>query len=622
MNASVNASMLFSVERLSVAFRRRRQAPFVAVQEATFTVHEDETVALVGESGSGKSVTALAMMGLLPKYSAEIADISRIIYQGRDLLRCSDEERRRLRGTDMAMIFQEPMTSLNPVFTIGYQIAEVLRLHKGMSATAAQARCVELLDEVGLPEPRRALARYPSQLSGGQQQRAMIAMALACTPRLLIADEPTTALDVTVQKQIVELLKTLKARHRMSVLFISHDLALVGELADRIIVMRNGEIREAGETERIFSSSRDRYTQALLQCRPRLDDVPLRLPTIDDFMAEAQSFSPSPPTPLPQGERGAEANLRPSSMDAPGKPPSVSPTPPLERGQTGAKRKQGGGRAEEGEKAPLLLEVSQLKKSFFKREGLWRRHEIPAVKSASFTLRRGETLGIVGESGCGKTTLGLTLLRLHQATSGAVRFDGQDILALSEEAFMPYRRRMQIVFQNPYASLNPRFTVGQSLIEPILLHRMAADRKAATALAFDWLHRVGLDHDAFDKYPHEFSGGQRQRIALARALTVEPELLICDEPVSALDVSVQAQILNLLKDLQEQLGVSYLFISHDLAVVRYLCDTVMVMRDGDIVETSDVDSLYRNPQNAYTRQLLSAVPRGRDQSSASLRPRA
>ncbi|MCL2297671.1 MAG: dipeptide ABC transporter ATP-binding protein [Proteobacteria bacterium] len=581
-----------------MAFRRRRQAPFVAVREATFTIHEDETVALVGESGSGKSVTALAMMGLLPKYSAEIADDSRILYRERDLLRCSDEERRRLRGADMAMIFQEPMTSLNPVFTIGTQIAEVLRLHKGMSASAAQARCIELLDEVGLPEPRRALARYPSQLSGGQQQRAMIAMALACTPRLLIADEPTTALDVTVQKQIVELLKTLKTRHRMSILFISHDLALVGELADRIIVMRHGEIREAGETVRIFSSPRDRYTQALLQCRPRLDDVPSRLPTIDDFMVEAQ-----PLFPLPLCGGGC--------LEGAGEGESPSP---LSKGGVG--EADGGLPSATGEKnKTLLLEVSNLKKSFFKREGSWRRHEIPAVKNASFTLRRGETLGIVGESGCGKTTLGLTLLRLHQATGGTVRFDGQEVLALSEEAFMPYRRRMQIVFQNPYASLNPRFTVGQSLLEPILLHRMAADRQTATALAFDWLHRVGLDRDAFDKYPHEFSGGQRQRIALARALTVEPELLICDEPVSALDVSVQAQILNLLKDLQAQLGVSYLFISHDLAVVRYLCDAVMVMRDGEVVEINDVDSLYRNPQSAYTRQLLAAVPRVRYQGS-------
>ncbi|MDR2710073.1 MAG: ABC transporter ATP-binding protein [Burkholderiales bacterium] len=572
------SSPLFSVEHLSVAFRRRRQPSFAAVRDVSFTIDENETVALVGESGSGKSVTALAMMGLLPKYNVEMASVSRIVYRERDLLRCSDDERRRLRGADMAMIFQEPMTSLNPVFTIGYQIAEVLRLHKGMSAAAAQARCIELLDEAGLPEPRRALARYPSQLSGGQQQRAMIAMALACTPRLLIADEPTTALDVTVQKQIVELLKTLKARHRMSILFISHDLALVGELADRIIVMRHGEIREAGDTQQIFSAPRDRYTQALLQCRPRLDETPSRLPTIDDFMAASQESvekkarALSPLTPLPPRERG-----------------TLSP----------------------------LLEVDHLKKSFFKREGLWRRYEIPAVKGVSFTLRRGETLGVVGESGCGKTTLGLTLLRLHHATSGAVRFDGQDVLTLSEKAFMPYRRRMQIVFQNPYASLNPRFTVGQSLLEPILLHRMASGRQAATALAFDWLYRVGLDREAFDKYPHEFSGGQRQRIALARALTVEPELLICDEPVSALDVSVQAQILNLLKDLQEQLGVSYLFISHDLAVVRYLCDTVMVMRDGEVIETGDVESLYRNPQDAYTRQLLAAVPHSGIRGQAS-----
>jgi peptide/nickel transport system ATP-binding protein len=465
------------------------------------------------------------------------------------------------------------MTSLNPVMTIGAQIMEALRFKLHMPRAEARRRCVELLEEVALPEPEHALLSYPSQLSGGQQQRAMIAMALACEPRLLIADEPTTALDVTVQRQIIDLLRALKARHRMSVLFISHDLGLVGELADRIVVMRRGGIREYGGAGQILTSPQDRYTQALLQCRPTLASRPRRLPVIEDFLDERPD-----PALMETKETAAVSDKKDGESKT----------------------------AAESE----LMRVRELSKTFVKREGLLRKHATVAVDGVSFDLKRGRTLGVVGESGSGKTTLAMMILRLLDPDSGSVEFDGVNIMPLPEKAFHPYRRRMQIVFQNPYASLNPRFTVGQSLLEPLRLHCGPVDtgRKDDVRRALDWLKRVGLEEEAFYKYPHEFSGGQRQRVALARALTVRPELVILDEPVSALDVSVQAQILNLLKDLQDELGVSYLFISHDLGVVRFLCDDVAVMQRGRVVEHGAADEIFKNPQTAYTRQLLKAVP--------------
>ncbi|MDR1529713.1 MAG: ABC transporter ATP-binding protein [Burkholderiales bacterium] len=559
----MTADTLFFIEHLSIAFRRRQRNPFIAVNDISFAIRENETLAIVGESGSGKSVTALAIIGLLPNIVTQIPVSSRIMYHERNILSISENERRKMRGADFAMIFQEPMTSLNPVMTVGNQIIEVLRFKRHFSRTAARQRCIQLLDEVGLPDPERTTTHFPGQLSGGQQQRVMIAMALACEPRLLIADEPTTALDVTVQKQIIALLKKLKARHQMSILFISHDLALVGEIADRIVVMRHGSIREQGDTSQIFLNPQDHYTRALLQCRPTIDDFPNRLPVIEDFLGERSRV---------------HSDIVKKTI--------------------------------ENRNPPILLHADKIYKSFFRHDGLWRKYEIPAVKNISFTLRRGQTLGIVGESGSGKTTLGLTLLRLRRATQGNVTFDRQAIFSLSDQEFLPFRRRMQIVFQNPYASLNPRFTVGQSLIEPILLHRVAPDRKTAIEQALDWLSRVGLSHDVFYKFPHEFSGGQRQRIALARALTVRPDLLILDEPVSALDVSVQAQILNLLKDIQDDFGISYLFISHDLAVVHFLCDNVMVMRQGEATEIGNIREIFQNPKSDYTQQLLDSIPRG------------
>ena len=559
-----DSNMLLQVRDLRVSFRLDKKTSFEAVKGISFDVPRNSTVALVGESGSGKSVSSLAVMGLLAPENSVVDATSRILFDGRDLLTLPPAERRKLCGKDISMIFQEPMSSLNPVFTVGFQIAEVLRLHMGMNKRQARARTLELLGEVGIPDPERKIDAYPSQMSGGQQQRVMIAMAIACEPKLLIADEPTTALDVTIQKQIMGLIAELQKKHRMSVLFITHDLALVGEIADRVIVMRHGVVREEGEVKQIFSQPADDYTKALLHCRPNLDERPMRLPVIDDYIAGA----------------GMEVVDRPQRT----------------RGTTPGD-------------VPVLV-VDKLSKSFFFREGLFGKREFKAVKDVSFTLARGKTLGVVGESGSGKTTVGLTLLRLHQATSGTAKFEGRDLISMPAREFMPYKRRIQIIFQNPYASLNPRFTVGQILLEPMRIHRIGANDGERIAQAQALLQKVGLPAQAFHRYPHEFSGGQRQRIAIARCLTMKPEILVCDESVSALDVSVQAQVLNLLQDLQDELGMSYIFISHDLSVVKYMADQVMVMHQGSVVELADSDELYRNPRHAYTKTLLGAIPRG------------
>ncbi len=555
--------MLLQVRDLRVSFQLDKKTSFEAVKGISFDVPRNATVALVGESGSGKSVSSLAVMGLLAPENSVVDPASSILFDGVDLLKMAPAERRKMCGKDISMIFQEPMSSLNPVFTVGFQIGEVLRLHMGMNKQQARARTLALLGEVGIPDAARKIDAYPSQMSGGQQQRVMIAMAIACEPKLLIADEPTTALDVTIQKQIMALIADLQKKRQMSVLFITHDLGLVGEIADRVIVMRHGVVREQGEVRQIFEHPADDYTRALLHCRPNLDERPLRLPVIDDYIAGA-GVAPD----QPQRSRGTE----------PGDVP--------------------------------VLVVERLSKSFFLREGLFGKREFKAVKDVSFTLARGKTLGVVGESGSGKTTVGLTLLRLHQATSGTALFEGRDLIAMPEREYMPYKRRIQIIFQNPYASLNPRFTVGQILLEPMRIHRIGANDGERIAMAQALLEKVGLPAQALHRYPHEFSGGQRQRIAIARCLTMKPEILVCDESVSALDVSVQAQVLNLLQDLQDELGMSYIFISHDLSVVKYMADQVMVMHQGSVVELADSDELYRNPQHPYTKTLLSAIPRG------------
>ena len=551
-------SSLIEVRDLRVSFRMGREV-HEAVRGVSFDIPANTTVALVGESGSGKSVTAMSIVRLLPENAIVGAD-SHIFYEGRDLAHNSAEEMRRLRGKDISVVFQEPMSSLNPVFTVGEQIAEVLRIHAGMTPRQARQRAFELLEEVGIPEPRARLDSYPHELSGGQQQRVMIAIAIACEPKLLIADEPTTALDVTVQRQVVDLLARLQERHHMSVLFISHDLGLVGEIARNVIVMRNGEVREAGPVAEIFSAPKDAYTKALLACRPPLDAKPRRLPVIDDIMSNK---------PVSGEQRQSVA---------------------------------AGG--------PALIEVAGLRKEYRLKDGLFRHKTIAAVKLADFSLHKGRTLGVVGESGSGKTTIGMMLTRLTDATGGRIMFEGKDLATLGAASMRPYRRRIQIIFQNPYASLNPRFTVGQILMEPMRIHGIGANDDARARLALGWLDKVGLPAQAFGKYPHEFSGGQRQRIAIARCLTMQPEIIVCDESVSALDVSVQATVLNLLLDLQEEFGLTYVFISHDLAVVKYMADDILVMNQGEIVERGTSQEIYANPRHPYTRQLLAAIPRG------------
>jgi peptide/nickel transport system ATP-binding protein len=554
---------LLSVRNLRVTFRLDKDTAFEAVKGISFDIPKNATVALVGESGSGKSVTSLSILGLLPKENALVLPGSEIRYAGRNLLELDSTELRKLRGADVSMIFQEPMTSLNPVFTVGYQLGEVLQLHMGMTQRQAKARAIALLEEVGIPDPAYKVNAFPSQMSGGQQQRVMIAMAIACEPKLLIADEPTTALDVTIQKQILDLIAALQKKHQMSVLFITHDLAVVGEIADYVVVMRNGEIREQGPARSVFENPQDAYTKALLQCRPRLDRRPMRLPVIEDFMdGGAHSMN------LTERKRGILAS------------------------------------------DPIILDVRKLGKDFYTREGVFGQRRFQAVKDVSFQLPKGKTLGLVGESGSGKTTVGLTLMRLHEASSGEALFEGRDILSMSAREFMAYKRRIQIIFQNPYASLNPRFIIGQILTEPMMIHGIGTSAQERTDLAFEMLHKVGLPEVSFYKYPHEFSGGQRQRIAIARCLTLKPDILICDESVSALDVSVQAQVLNLLQDLQDEFHLSYIFISHDLAVVKYISDEVMVMNQGEIIEIANSDEIYRHPQQPYTRKLLSAIPKG------------
>ncbi|KIE86224.1 ABC transporter ATP-binding protein [Acinetobacter pittii] len=562
---------LLHVKNLRVSFKGEDKQYIETVKGITFDIPANTTVALVGESGSGKSVTSLATMGLLPVGQSKIDEQSKIIFEGKDLLSLSRKDMRKICGKDIAMIFQEPMSSLNPVFTVGNQIAEVLCLHMGLNRKQARQRVLELLKEVGIPSPETKIDAYPNQLSGGQQQRVMIAMAIACEPKLLIADEPTTALDVTIQKQIIDLLESLRKRRQMSMLFITHDLALVGKIADKVIVMRHGEIREQGAAKQVLEQPKDVYTRALLYCRPQMSQRPYRLPVTSDFMRQEDDV------------------LVEQSFD-------VSAIPERKRGLNGDEK--------------IILEVKDLKKSFYSRKGLFGKEEFQAVKGVSFRLAKGKTLGLVGESGSGKTTVGLLLMRLHQASGGQAFIEGKDIFSLTEKEFAKYQRKIQIIFQNPYASLNPRFTIGQILLEPMQIHNIGKDDAERKQIALGLLERVNLPEQAYYRYPHEFSGGQRQRIAIARCLTLKPEILICDESVSALDVSVQAQVLNLLQDLQDEFGLSYIFISHDLSVVKYISDQVMVMNHGEVVEIANSDELYAHPQHDYTKRLLQAIPQG------------
>lgn len=541
-----------------------------AVKNANYVIPRGKTVGLVGESGSGKSVSSLAIMRLIPNPPGKVTH-GQILFEGKDLLQATEAEMRQIRGNKISMIFQEPMTSLNPVFTVGDQISETLMLHQRLNKKQAFEKTLDLLNQVGIPKPQERIKSYPHEMSGGQRQRVMIAMAIACEPDLLIADEPTTALDVTIQKQILDLLASLQAQYNMSMLFISHDLALVGDIADEVIVMYKGDIVEQGKTQDMFRHPKHPYTRGLIACRPPLERLPERLPMVSDFMTidgRAKNFDSAN---VPERSRRL--------LDSGDQP---------------------------------LLEVRDLKLHFPIKGGLFGgvKDYVKAVDGVSLNVYKGRTLGLVGESGCGKTTLGRTMLRLIEPTSGTIKFDGKDITHIGKEELRELRKRMQIIFQDPYASLNPRMTIGSSIMEPMVIHNLGGSKAERVEMAASLMEKVGMDPAFLNRYPHEFSGGQRQRISIARALAVKPEFIICDESVSALDVSVQAQVLNLLLDLQDELGLTYVFISHDLAVVKFISDELAVMNGGKIVEMKDAYAIYENPEQDYTRKLLEAIPKG------------
>ena len=553
-----------------------------AVDDVSFTVNRQETVAIVGESGSGKSVTSLSLMQLISQPPGRIAGgqawFESRTYGRVDLLALSDKELQRIRGNEISMIFQEPMSSLNPVFTCGNQVAEVLIWHRKLSRQQAREQTIALFERVKLPRPEKIFKAYPHEISGGQKQRVMIAMAMACHPAILIADEPTTALDVTVQAHILDLIDTLRAENDTSVIFITHDLGVVAEIADRVVVMSRGKIVEQGPVLEIFSQPRHPYTQALLACRPKLSMGRRYLPTVSDFMEEDSSGKILRKVKRTMPEV-ADIKTHQPSMD-------VQPEP--------------------------LLVVDNLKVYFPVRTGLFTRatEYIKAVDGVSFTVYPHETIALVGESGCGKTTLGRALLRLVPPTEGSIYFLGTNVAALSEEMMRRSRKNFQMIFQDPYASLNPMQTIGEAILEPMRVHKVLHTEAERRAKVYQLLETVNLSREHYHRYPHEFSGGQRQRISIARALALEPKCIICDESVSALDVSVQAQVLNLLNQLKRDFGITYIFITHDLAVARYMADRILVMRQGRIVESGPAEDVYTNPQQEYTRTLLSAIPKG------------
>ncbi len=567
---------LLAIEGLRTTFRTD-EGTVVAVQDASLSIAPGRTLGLVGESGSGKSVTSLSVLRLLPERVGRI-ESGRIRFLGRDLVQLPEREMLKIRGAEIAMIFQEPMSSLNPVLTVGSQVVEAIRIHQGSSKREARERTIRLFEEVGLPDPGRRIDMYPHELSGGQQQRVMIAMALSCNPKLLIADEPTTALDVTIQAQILDLLRGIRDKRGMAILFITHDLGLVSTIADEIAVMYRGRIVERAGVLDIFAHPQHPYTKGLLACRPRLTSRETRLPVVSDFMEVEE---------LGGGEiRVIEKTPPPASVVA-----GVAASPARELGGP-------------------LLEVKDLHVTFPIKKGILQRvvGHVHAVDGISFHVRAGETLGLVGESGCGKTTTGRAILRLIEPTSGTVRFDGTDLSALDGDALRRVRRTMQIVFQDPYGSLNPRLTIETALTEPMEVHGIGTTRRDRRDRAVALLEEVGLVPAHLPRFPHEFSGGQRQRLCIARALSVDPRFIVCDEPVSSLDVSVQAQILNLLRRLQSARGLTYLFISHDLAVVRFMADRIAIMSAGKIVESGVPDEIFERPREEYTRRLLASIP--------------
>ncbi len=560
-----------------------------AVNDVSFTLHKGETIGIVGESGSGKSVTSLSVMGLIPNPPGKITG-GEIIYttkDGRvvDLVKAPESEMRHYRGNEIAMIFQEPMTSLNPVIKCGDQVAEALILHKKISKKEAYKIVLDLFNQVQLPTPELMMDRYPHQISGGQKQRVMIAMAMSCNPNILIADEPTTALDVTVQKTILDLMRNLQKEHNMGIMFITHDLGVIAELADKVVVMYKGKIVEQGHVLDIFKNPQHPYTKSLLACRPPLDLRVKRLPVVSDFMIRKENGD------IEEIDRTVDDTLH-----------SVEVT-------VDERIKQ----HKELYARDKILEIQNVKtwfpaeKTMFGKVLSWTK----AVDDVSFDIYEGETLGLVGESGCGKSTLGRTIMKLTEAKEGKIFYKRQEILRMKESDFRFLRKDIQIIFQDPYSSLNPRLTVGDALMEPMKVHKIGGNNNVRKRMVYDLLEKVGLESKHFYRYPHEFSGGQRQRICIARALSLNPKFIICDESVSALDVSVQAQVLNLLNDLKKEFKFTYIFISHDLSVVKFMSDRMVVMNQGKIEEMGDADEICNNPTSDYTKKLINSIPKGR-----------
>ena len=557
---------LIRVKDLSIGFKNNGDLSEV-VHSISFDIFKGEILGIVGESGSGKSVTALSLMQLLPKGEKNHTS-GKIIYKGRDLNQAKDSFVQGLRGREIAMIFQEPMSALNPSMRCGRQLKEVLLQHNIVDKKECNTEILRLLDSVKIPIPELVIEKYPHELSGGQQQRVMIAMSIACRPKILIADEPTTALDVTVQRDIIELLKSLQNKTKMAVVFISHDLSLVSEIAHRTLVMYNGKIVEKGATKALFKSPQHPYTKALIAAKPKLNKRLRKLPSIKDILGD------------------------------------------LDKSDIVTKKE----REEKHSKLyknPPLLEVINLEKTFFKKVGLLgKKASFKAVDGVSFKLYEGETLGLVGESGCGKSTLGNAILQLDKASAGTILFKGISLDKLSKKGLRKLRKEIQIIFQDPLASLNPRIKVGEAIMEPMQVHKLYKNKQERKTKAIKLLKQVGMEQTAFNRYPHEFSGGQRQRIGIARSIAVNPRLILCDESVSALDISVQAQVLNLLNSLKEEFSFTYIFISHDLAVVKYMSDQLLVMNKGKIEEQGEADAIYENPKSNYTKQLINSIPKG------------
>ncbi len=579
-------NLLLEIKNLVTEFQTEEET-VTAVNSISFSLNRGEIVGVVGESGSGKSVTSLSVMKLISKPGKIVS--GEILLHKRDggvvdLMKLNEQEIRHFRGNEVAMIFQEPMTSLNPVFTCGNQVMEAILVHQKISKADAKRKTIALFEKVQLPDPERMFDTYPHQISGGQKQRVMIAMAMSCSPSVLIADEPTTALDVTVQATILNLMKDLQKETGMGILFISHDLGVIAELADKVVVMYKGKIVEEGSVAEIFTNPKHPYTKGLLACRPPLDKRLRVLPTMNDFMIEDKD--------------GAMQEIKKSVDDA--------------VGQFVITREETQQRHEELYKQQPILSVKNLKAYFPIRKGIFggRTGWTKAVDDVSFDVYPGETLGLVGESGCGKTTLGRTILRLIEPISGEIIFQGKNLIELPPNELRAIRKHIQIIFQDPYSSLNPRITIGNAILEPMQVHRLHQNDKTRKEKVMELLSKVSLPASFYNRYPHEFSGGQRQRVCIARALALEPKFIICDESVSALDVSIQAQVLNLLNQLRKDFGFTYIFISHDLSVVKFMSDRMIVMNKGKIEEAGDADEIYNNPKTEYTKKLISAIPQG------------